>query len=80
MHISQGEIKIAVTFEQPFHCSGKNETRMHVPAVRNKACDLSVSTELNALLFAFRTGIAQNKGEQYIHANNYILTFLYLGQ
>lgn len=49
-------------FVQHFQCSGKNEIQMNVLVVKYKLCNFGNSPyELNAIIFAFKTVIAQNK-------------------
>lgn len=52
---------------QCFYCSGKNGIHMHAPAMKYKLGNFSGSVwKLNALVFAFKTGIVEYKdGLQY---------------
>lgn len=52
----------SVPSEQRFHCSGKNKTCRHVPAMKRLLCNLGDSAQaLNALTLTFKTGITQQK-------------------
>lgn len=51
-----------VSFVQRFHCSAKKETHMRAQATEYNSCNFGDSTyELNGLIVAFKTGIAQYK-------------------
>lgn len=47
-----------------FHFSGKNEMHMYVWVMKSELDNFGVSkNDLNALIFAFKTGIVQYKDE-----------------